>query len=616
MTGGSARLRALGRLGAALLLASTAGTLAAPPAVAQPAPSRSFVVTPAGGGYTATGDTGTVYRGSLKSVGERAVADLQQLPGGGTVAFTAGTFDFGSEHFEFDDVRDVVFTGAGMTETVLRNVNSSATDTEPFDFSGALRVTIRDMTVDAGGAPRTTSDAIDLDNGNASTVENVRITGSRGRGIVFDGKNADWSSTGNTIRNCEITDVPSDGVELLAATGNLVEGCRITGARGHGIQLAKSSSGADQPNKKSSDNIIRNNVIDESGQDGINVNGGDRILIEGNRITDSADVTANRDGIRIGTGDGVSCDDNTVRSDTATDTQATKTQRYGLAITSALCNRTVVGVNDFSGNRVGAVLDLGTATQFPPPEPDTTPPTAPGGVSATAESGALVRVTWTASTDAVGVTGYHIRRDGTEVGGVGGSTLAFDDATVAPATTYAYTVVATDAAGNVSPESAPATVTTPPPAPGPVTVEPVADSYVNESSPATNYGTSTQLRIDGSPVVRSYLRFSVGGLAGPVTSATLRVWANSGSSTGYEVRGVADGTWGETTITFGNAPAPGGVVAASGPFTSGRYVAVDVTPLITGNGTYDLALTGPGSTAVSFGSRESANRPQLVVGTG
>jgi hypothetical protein len=43
---------------------------------------------------------------------------------------------------------------------------------------------------------------------------------------------------------------------------------------------------------------------------------------------------------------------------------------------------------------------------------------------------------------------------------------------------------------------------------------------------------------------------------------------------------------------------------------------MDVTAYITGNGTYNLALTTPGSTAVSLASRQSgANAPQLVVET-
>jgi parallel beta-helix repeat protein len=340
---------------------------ATPPRLIVPAPTSDtpFVVSPAGTGYRAeNAGTGTVYTGSLKSVVERSVDDLK-LFGGGTVQFTAGDFNLGSEWFEFYDVTNVEFVGAGMGSTVLRNETSASTDTEPFDFSGAYGVQVRNLTVSAGGALRTTSDALDFDQGNDVVVENVEVVKSRGRGIVFDGKNDNWQSAGNRIVGCVITGVPSDGIELLASTDNVVEGCTITNVGGHGIQLAKSSLSADQPNKLPSRNTIRNNTVDQSGQDGINVNGGNDNLFVDNTITNSSDETTSRDGIRLGSGDGAACNDNQVRSNIATDNQATKTQRYGLYIATSLCNRTVVGAdNDFSGNRVAPYRDLGTATVF------------------------------------------------------------------------------------------------------------------------------------------------------------------------------------------------------------------------------------------------------------
>ena len=93
--------------------------------------------------------------------------------------------------------------------------------------------------------------------------------------------------------------------------------------------------------------------------------------------------------------------------------------------------------------------------------PDVTPPSVPAGVSAIALSRALVNVSWNASTDNVGVGGYTVYRDGVGLAAVSGSTLSYADATVAPTTTYSYTIDAFDAAGNHSAKSPPATVTTP-----------------------------------------------------------------------------------------------------------------------------------------------------------
>src|ERR1700726_4091450 len=62
---------------------------------------------------------------------------------------------------------------------------------------------------------------------------------------------------------------------------------------------------------------------------------------------------------------------------------------------------------------VSALLALGGCSSTPsttPPPPDTTPPTAPTNLTATAASPAQVNLSWTASTDNVGVTGYKVER--------------------------------------------------------------------------------------------------------------------------------------------------------------------------------------------------------------
>ncbi len=92
---------------------------------------------------------------------------------------------------------------------------------------------------------------------------------------------------------------------------------------------------------------------------------------------------------------------------------------------------------------------------------DTTPPTAPTGPTATALSSTAVQVGWSAASDANGVAGYDVLRNGATVGSVSGSTLTFTDVTVAAGTTYQYTVEARDGAGNLSAASVPVSVTTP-----------------------------------------------------------------------------------------------------------------------------------------------------------
>ena len=338
-----------------------------PPPPPPPGPgSGTFTISPVAGGPYQAVSGATVYTGSLKVVGQKAVADLQAT-GGGTVQFTAGTFDFGPEYFKFSsDVRHIDFVGAGIDQTIIQNSTDAAADTEPFNFTGTDDVKIREMTVKAGGAPRTTSDALDFDKGNNSLVENVKIPVSRGRGIVFDGKNAGWNANNNTVRGCVIDGVSGTGIEFLASSGNTVTGCRITNTGVHGIDIRLSSSTADQPNKPSNNNTITGNTINEAGQHGIYVNTGNGNEILNNTITNSSENVSSRDGIRIAsTVTGLGCDDNTISGNTANDNQATKTQTYGLNIASAACNRTVVGAGQvFSPNRFGAIRDLGTGTIY------------------------------------------------------------------------------------------------------------------------------------------------------------------------------------------------------------------------------------------------------------
>jgi hypothetical protein len=109
----------------------------------------------------------------------------------------------------------------------------------------------------------------------------------------------------------------------------------------------------------------------------------------------------------------------------------------------------------------------------------------------------------------------------------------------------------------------------------------------------------------------------VQGVSLPITHATLRVYGLSGGSAGYDVRSVSDNNWTESTLTYSNAPAVGPVLGSSGAVTTGAWTSVDVTSYITGNGSWNLALTTTGATAISLASRESgATAPQLVIQTG
>src|SRR6185436_15754682 len=123
--------------------------------------------------------------------------------------------------------------------------------------------------------------------------------------------------------------------------------------------------------------------------------------------------------------------------------------------------------------------------------PDTQAPTAPGTPSLTVISSSQINLSWAASTDNVGVTGYQVER----CEGAGCSSFAqiatpagttYNDTTgLVVGTSYSYRVRATDAALNLSAFSNVASATTPdtqaPTAPGTPSLTVVSSSQINLS---------------------------------------------------------------------------------------------------------------------------------------
>ncbi|MCE6998838.1 PQQ-dependent sugar dehydrogenase [Saccharothrix sp. S26] len=81
---------------------------------------------------------------------------------------------------------------------------------------------------------------------------------------------------------------------------------------------------------------------------------------------------------------------------------------------------------------------------------DTEPPTPPTRLRATGKSATSVSLAWDASTDDVGVVGYDVYQHGQLMTSVPGTTLAATVTGLRPDTAYDWTVVARDAAPNVS----------------------------------------------------------------------------------------------------------------------------------------------------------------------
>ncbi|MCA1708070.1 MAG: DNRLRE domain-containing protein [Actinobacteria bacterium] len=149
----------------------------------------------------------------------------------------------------------------------------------------------------------------------------------------------------------------------------------------------------------------------------------------------------------------------------------------------------------------------------------------------------------------------------------------------------------------------------------------VADTYVNSTTPDTNYGTSGQLDVDNSPVRRTFIKFTVSGIpiSEAVTAAKLRLHvdniSNGGSPNGGIVQTMSSSSWSETAVTWNNQPSIDGTPLGSlGSVLPNSWYEVDVTSRVTGNGTFSFGLTSSSSDGAYYDSRETgATAPQLVV---
>jgi chitodextrinase/PKD repeat protein len=157
---------------------------------------------------------------------------------------------------------------------------------------------------------------------------------------------------------------------------------------------------------------------------------------------------------------------------------------------------------DAVGNLSAPSSSASATTQAP--AVDTTLPSTPAGLTATAASSSQINLSWTSATDNVGVTGYNVYRGGIQIATLGAVTT-FQNTGLTASTTYSYTVRAFDAAGNVSAPSssagattqAPPADTTAPSAPTGLTATAASSSQINLSwTAATDNVGVVQYRVE------------------------------------------------------------------------------------------------------------------------
>ncbi|NOU67990.1 DNRLRE domain-containing protein [Paenibacillus sp. LMG 31461] len=123
------------------------------------------------------------------------------------------------------------------------------------------------------------------------------------------------------------------------------------------------------------------------------------------------------------------------------------------ALQESVGKYTTLNSNENASNKPQLVVVSGGGTGG-----DTQAPTAPSGFNGTAASSSQINLSWSASTDNVGVTGYDVYRNGAFLKTVTGTSTS--DTGLAASTSYSYYVKAKDAAGNASSQSSTINVTT------------------------------------------------------------------------------------------------------------------------------------------------------------
>ncbi len=256
------------------------------------------------------------------------------------------------------------------------------------------------------------------------------------------------------------------------------------------------------------------------------------------------------------------------------------------------------------------------------PDPDTSAPTAPGTPTASSITATGAHLAWTASTDNRAVTGYTVRNAATGETLATSSTNSVDLTGLTPSTAYRVTVVARDAAGNVSSASSAGSFTTTsggdtgdtqaPTAPG----APAASS-ITSTSATISWTAST----DNVGVTRYDVVDANGTVLGTSTSTRVSLTGLT-ANTAYALRVIARDAAGNTsapsTVSFTTTGgSTGGCTAAltiASSWGSGYQATVTVTAgaAIKGWSTA-LALPSGGSVAQLWNGSVSGSGSSLTV---
>ncbi|MBN2102811.1 DNRLRE domain-containing protein [bacterium] len=294
--------------------------------------------------------------------------------------------------------------------------------------------------------------------------------------------------------------------------------------------------------------------------------------------------------------------------------------------------------------RVSAVNGAGLESDFSDPvtattPSDTMPPSVPAGLTAIPVSSGNIDLSWEASADNTGVTGYCVYRDGIEI--IQTTQTFYSDASLLPATSYSYQVEAVDAAGNPSGMSAAVSATTLDPSQAINSIhletqEEVDDSFIFSDDPGSNYGNEEYV----GQIDRFLIRFNLPPeiMGKQILSAKIGfyVWNQQDYREGDVLKIYCiERSWNENSVTWTNArdtetwQTPGGDYDFDDCITEIShqpgadhtfYPEVDITAVVQKwadglRSNHGLLIINPGQTQIGFKASEYSEhqRPYLNI---
>jgi hypothetical protein len=146
---------------------------------------------------------------------------------------------------------------------------------------------------------------------------------------------------------------------------------------------------------------------------------------------------------------------------------------------------------------------------------------------------------------------------------------------------------------------------------------PDADTFVRSDKPSAHPGSKTSFTVDGSPVKHGLLKFTVSGVGSrTIESVMLRLFCLDASVRGGDFFHVTNNMWQENAVTWNTQPpADPTSIASLGAVSVNTWYEVDLSSLVTGDGTYSIRIASTSANGANYSTKEGAagSAPQLVV---